>query len=138
MNVGSTSVDHPPALQAGFYCGVYGERRGIASLVRDMRDVIGGPAFTLMGVPRCKQRAGAAAPARIFTWLAQRTDCLFVGGPVRSTKPSAGIPSADCVPSVVEAAITVCDIAKRRVQLVNGVDKSLFGCSGRRKVAGMI
>ena len=40
MNVGSTSVDYPPALQAGFYCGVYGEWSGIASLVRSMRDVL--------------------------------------------------------------------------------------------------
>jgi hypothetical protein len=27
MIIGSTSVDHPPALQAGFYCGYYGSAR---------------------------------------------------------------------------------------------------------------
>jgi len=40
MNVGSTSVNHPPALQAGFYCGWYGYARGIASLVLDGRFVL--------------------------------------------------------------------------------------------------
>jgi hypothetical protein len=34
MNVGSTSVDHPPALQAVFYCGVYGSQPGIASFLQ--------------------------------------------------------------------------------------------------------
>jgi hypothetical protein len=40
MNVGSTSVNHPPALQAGFYCGWYGSLRGIASLVRVGHSVV--------------------------------------------------------------------------------------------------
>jgi len=43
MNVGSSSIDHPPALQAGFYCGYYGSSRGIASLVRSKSDVLGYP-----------------------------------------------------------------------------------------------
>jgi hypothetical protein len=50
MNVGSTSVDHPPALQAVFYCGVYGYWPGIASLVRSRRIVVVFQADSMRGI----------------------------------------------------------------------------------------
>jgi len=40
MNVGSTSVDHSPALQVGFYCGYYGSRRKITSLAQGRQGVL--------------------------------------------------------------------------------------------------
>ena len=61
-NVGSTSVDHPPALQAGFYCGSYGPAPEITSLVRGVRGVL--CSFPPLLEPMAQNTSPSAASCR--------------------------------------------------------------------------